>query len=205
MKFGNLNLNQVHKLLRLVGVKVSKKTLGLIVILIVGIVIWLQARSGDTLLRADYYDVTQVFDGDTIEVDMAGNLESVRMIGIDTPETHHPDVGVQCYGQEASDRTKQLLEGHRVRLVADELGTNRDRYDRLLRYVYDEQGTLINGLLVREGYAFATTAFRYGLSDLFSSYETAAHAQKIGIWAWCRVSYDSGHAQTQVLDESDKP
>src|SRR6266516_5996740 len=78
--------------------------------------------------------VTRVIDGDTIEAQIGGRVEDVRLIGVDTPETVKPDTPVQCFGPRASDFTHRLLEGRRVRLV---LGAERrDVYGRLLAYVY---------------------------------------------------------------------
>ena len=79
------------------------------------------------------YTVTGFSDGDTISVDMNGNKEKVRFIGVDTPETHKPNAPVQCYGPAASAFTKNVIGTKKVRLEADPLSTNRDRYDRLLR------------------------------------------------------------------------
>ena len=101
------------------------------------------------------YRVVKFDDGDTITVDMNGTVETVRFIGVDTPETHHPDRPIECYGREASDYTKRLIGGQKVRLQADPLDTNRDRYGRLLRYVYLPDNTLVEQKLIAEGYGFA--------------------------------------------------
>ncbi|MFZ1627172.1 MAG: thermonuclease family protein [Candidatus Moraniibacteriota bacterium] len=91
--------------------------------------------------------VTRVIDGDTFEIEGG---ERVRLIGIDTPETVKPNSLVECFGKESSDYLKQLIEGKSVRLEKDK--TDRDRYARLLRYVYlGDQ--FINKDLVRDGYA----------------------------------------------------
>lgn len=97
--------------------------------------------------------VVQVDDGDTIDVDLGGHRESVRLLGIDTPETHHPTKPVECYGAEASARTAELLPpGSRVRLVRD--AEARDRYGRLLAYVYRADDDLfVNLSLVTDGFA----------------------------------------------------
>jgi micrococcal nuclease len=93
--------------------------------------------------------VTEVVDGDTAHVSIDGHDETVRFIGIDTPEVD-PSIGVECFGKQASERNHELIDGERVRL---EVGTEeRDKYGRLLAYVYvgDE---FINAELVRGGYA----------------------------------------------------
>ena len=85
--------------------------------------------------------VVAVSDGDTIDVDFGGEVEPVRLLGIDTPETHHPTRPVECYGAEASARTAELLpEGTEVHLVRDVEA--RDRYGRLLAYVYRAEDDL---------------------------------------------------------------
>src|SRR5882724_5182239 len=78
------------------------------------------------------YAIAHFVDGDTIAVAMNGQTEKVRLIGVDTPETHKPNTPVQCYGPAAAAYTKQLIGQNKVRLQADPLDTNRDRYNRLL-------------------------------------------------------------------------
>src|SRR5207237_5495658 len=97
--------------------------------------------------------VERVVDGDTIIVNVAGRRERVRLVGIDTPESVEPNTPVQCFAVQASNRTKALLPpGTGVRLVRDV--EERDRYRRLLAYVYRlRDGLFVNLALVREGYA----------------------------------------------------
>lgn len=140
------------------------------------------------------YRVVKFDDGDTIEVDMNGTVETVRFIGVDTPETHKPNTPVQCYGPEASSYTKQLIGNQKVRLQADSLDTNRDRYGRLLRYVYLPDGTLLEQKLITEGYGFAYTYFPFEKSAEFSAYEQSAKTAGKGLWSACqvKVSADGG-------------
>lgn len=132
-----------------------------------------------------YYSVIKVYDGDTIEVDMAGTPEKIRMIGVNTPETHDPRKPVECFGQAASDYTHSQLDSRKVRLQADPINQNRDRYDRLLRYVYLEDGSLYNAQLIREGYGFAYTHFPFTKSSEFIALEKQAREQNKGLWASC--------------------
>ena len=83
---------------------------------------------------AESTTVTRVVDGDTIEVRLDGRIEKIRLIGIDTPESVKPGTPVECYAKAASAQTDRLLEGRRVRLEFD--AERRDRYGRLLAYVY---------------------------------------------------------------------
>ena len=86
-----------------------------------------------------FYEETQA---DKVEI--AGHVETVRLIGVDTPETVHPQKPVEYFGKEASAFTKRMAEGKTVRLEDDPQCTNRDRYGRLLRYVYLPDGKLLN-------------------------------------------------------------
>lgn len=141
------------------------------------------------------YRVVKFDDGDTIEVDMNGIVETVRFIGVDTPETHKPKTPVQCYGPEASSYTKQLIGNQKVRLQADSLDTNRDRYGRLLRYIYLPDGTLAEQKLITEGYGFAYTFFPFEKASEFSAYEQQAKAAGKGLWSACQVQVSADGGQ----------
>lgn len=132
-----------------------------------------------------FYRVVSFSDGDTITVDMDGKEERVRMIGVDTPETKDPRKPVQCFGQAASDFTKQLIGTNNVRLESDPLGTNRDKYDRLLRYVYLSDGRLVQAEIIRQGYGFAYTTFPFTKSEEFTALQREAREQNRGLWANC--------------------
>ncbi|MBX4201338.1 thermonuclease family protein [Candidatus Saccharibacteria bacterium] len=143
------------------------------------------------------YAIEHFVDGDTIAVNMNGSIETVRMIGIDTPETHRPNTPVQCYGPEAAAFTKQLIGQNKVRLQADSLDTNRDRYGRLLRYVYLPDGRMVETELLTHGYAFAYTQFPFEKTDQFSEYAQAASDAKKGLWGACQVTTETnGRQQT---------
>lgn len=133
-----------------------------------------------------YYRVVDFADGDTISIDMSGNTERIRMIGVDTPETQDPRKAVQCFGKAASDYTKQLIGDNPVRLQADELSTNRDRYNRLLRYVYLPDGRLVQEEIIKNGFGFAYTSFPFTKSDQFRQFETEARTQSKGLWGSCQ-------------------
>jgi micrococcal nuclease len=147
------------------------------------------------------YRVTEFADGDTLSVDMNGTVERVRFIGVDTPETHDPRKAVQCFGQAAADFTKNLIGQQPVRLEADPLNTNRDRYNRLLRYVYTPDGTLVNSEIIRRGYGFAYTSFPFSKADEFRALEEQARTTGTGLWGTCQPTqnqyggYTSNDAQ----------
>ncbi len=139
------------------------------------------------------YRVTRFSDGDTIVVDMNGTNEQIRFIGVDTPETHDPRKPVQCYGAAASAFTKRAIGFGRVRLEADTKSTNRDRYDRLLRYVYLQDGTLLNQELIRQGYGFYYPYFPFDKSDDFAAAQQEAQDAGRGLWKNCEpIPTDNG-------------
>jgi micrococcal nuclease len=142
------------------------------------------------------YAVSHFTDGDTISVSMNGKNESVRMIGVDTPETHKPNTPVQCYGPAASAFTKNLIGSQKVRLEADPTNQNRDRYGRLLRYIYLPDGRLVEAELIKNGYGFAYTSFPFTKKDDFVKLEDAARAANKGLWANCTVTETNGRKQT---------
>jgi micrococcal nuclease len=124
--------------------------------------------------------VTRVVDGDTIEVQIAGATYRVRYIGIDTPETVDPRRPVGCYGREASERNRQLVEGKTVGLEKDVSET--DDFGRLLRYVWVD-GEMVNATLVREGYATAATyPPDVKHQELFLSLQQEAIEAGRGLW-----------------------
>lgn len=145
------------------------------------------------------YTVTKFDDGDTIGVDMEGKTETIRFIGVDTPETHDPRKPVQCYGKDAASFTKQTIGNQRVRLEADPESDNRDRYDRLLRFVYLPSGQLLNYELVKEGYGFAITGFPHTKMETFVNAETEAKNNSRGLWGACQVNSSQGYFQTDAV------
>jgi micrococcal nuclease len=135
--------------------------------------------------------VSRVVDGDTLKL---SDGERVRLIGIDTPEVHYSDkllrdanssgkdaAAIQAMGQKASDFTKSLVAGKKVRLEFDV--KRRDRYGRLLAYVYLEDGTFVNAKIIEEGYAQVMTIppnVKY--SDLFLKLQREAREKGKGLW-----------------------
>ncbi len=131
-------------------------------------------------------EIVRVVDGDTVVVRIGGKEERVRLIGIDTPESVDPRSPVECFGQEASAHATGLLPpGTVVDLVRDVEG--RDRYDRLLAYVYRvEDGEFINLRLVEDGYA-AVATYPPNVAHTAELVAAAAKAREEGrgLWAAC--------------------
>jgi len=135
------------------------------------------------------YVIDHYVDGDTITVNMNGNIETIRFIGVDTPETHRPNTPVQCYGPEAAAYTQsQISRFGKVRLQADPLDTNRDVYGRLLRYIYLPDGTLMEDQLLKNGYGFAYLDFPFSRKEQFAADQKIAQEAKVGLWAACQPS-----------------
>ena len=139
-----------------------------------------------TAVQPGMYAIDHFIDGDTIAVNMNGNIEKVRFIGVDTPETHKPNTPVQCYGEQAAAFTKQQIGGGRVRLEADPKSTDRDRYNRLLRYVYLPNGTNLDETIIQNGYGFYYPYFPFTKSAQFAQAEAQAQVAHKGLWQSCK-------------------
>jgi micrococcal nuclease len=138
---------------------------------------------GQTEPRSATVTVTRVVDGDTVEVELEGETEDVRYIGVDTPETVKPGEPVDCFGPQASSFNHRLVEGRQVRLV---FGVERrDQYDRLLAYVYLGD-RFVNAILLRRGMA-RTLVFPPNdrFAERFERLETGAARAGRGLWGAC--------------------
>jgi micrococcal nuclease len=143
------------------------------------------AATQSTVVEANA-SLVRVVDGDTVVVDIGGQRETVRLLGIDTPETVKPNSPVECFGPEASANTKRLLpKGVALRLVRDVEA--RDDYGRLLAYVYlASDGSFVNLQIVRQGYATLLT-FPPNIAhvDEFVAAAQTAQQANLGLWAGC--------------------
>jgi micrococcal nuclease len=136
---------------------------------------------GDVL---DMYRVERVVDGDTIVVAHDGVLEKVRLLGINTPETVDPRKKVECFGKQASEKTKELVLGKEVTIEFDQTQGMRDKYDRLLAYVTTSDGIFVNNYLVASGYAYEYTYnIPYIHQAEFKKAQHDAQALGLGLWA----------------------
>ena len=130
-----------------------------------------------------YYPVVKVVDGDTITVLLGSKKETLRLIGINTPETVDPRRPVECFGKEASDYAKGRLMNTSVMLTNDPTQADRDRYGRLLRYVYLPDGSFINQEMIEKGYAYEYTySTPYLYQTAFKQAQTQAQQLKKGLW-----------------------
>lgn len=144
--------------------------------------------------------VTRVVDGDTIEVDLNGKVEKVRLIGVDTPETVHPTKGEEPYGKEASNFTKAQLTGKNVSLETDV--QERDNYGRLLAYIWVD-GKMFNEVLVREGYAqVATFPPNIKYVDRFTAAQQQARQGNKGLWGMTPGTVEQSQNTNQQQSET---
>ena len=136
--------------------------------------------------------VTRVVDGDTF---VLSTNERVRLIGVDTPEKFNSsklkkdaersqkDIKtIQKLGEESSNYAKKMVEGKKVILKTDKYSAEKDRYGRLLRYVYLEDGTCINSKIIEEGYGNAYTSFKFEKMDEYRQLEREARTNNRGLW-----------------------
>ena len=151
----------------------------------------------------DTFKVLKVVDGDTIQVDIRGKKEVVRLLGIDTPESVDPRKPVQCFAKEATNKMKSFVSGKSVILVDDSTQGNRDKYKRLLRYVYlpNSVRTFVNGEMVKQGYAFSYKEYPTKMLAKFNSFEKYAQEHNLGLWGSCPV----GPSPTKTVVKTTAP
>lgn len=189
------DIYEISKLLKAAGLK-QHSILYIIIIffitaLIIGSSLFEARKVNEKLLDPDLsqeFTVTKVVDGDTIDVKQDDQVARIRYIGMNTPETVKPNSPIECFGKEASNYNKSLLEGKKVVLESDIEDT--DKNGRLLRYVYfrDDSGKLImiNKKLVEDGYAYAASYppnVKY--QEIFRVAEKEAREAKRGLWRTC--------------------
>lgn len=163
--------------------------LGIGLLLLVAWTVWKQSVRASSLRwnTGQAVFVRRVVDGDTLLLE---NGARVRLLGVDTPETKHPERGVEPYGIEAYEKTRGLVEQRDVTLLFDR--ERRDQYGRLLAYVELADGSLLNMELVRAGYSRALVTFplatRY--KKLLLAAEEEAKGSGLGIWSLQELTQD---------------
>ncbi|MEN9881057.1 MAG: hypothetical protein RLZZ308_240 [Candidatus Parcubacteria bacterium] len=129
------------------------------------------------------YKVTDVVDGDTVKVSMNGTVETLRIIGLNTPETLDPRKPVECFGKEASNKAKELLTGKTVTLEADPSQTESDKYGRLLRFVFVD-GMDYGKYMIANGYAYEYTySSAYKYQKEYKQAQINAQTNQLGLWS----------------------
>jgi micrococcal nuclease len=131
------------------------------------------------------FTVIKVVDGDTLDIDIPdGKYEHtrIRLWGVDTPETKHPERGVMYFGPEAAEFATNLALGKQVTVYLDENNRTRGKFGRLLAYVKLPDGRFLNEVLLGEGFAYADTRFRHSLYHKYKQLEASAQSGKKGLW-----------------------
>jgi len=198
--------------------KLSKKQLKSVVFVLVLIIIYLTGHtsifktedlstatdsisedSSDNMIRVL---VSRVVDGDTLKIKIGDKEDIVRLIGINTPETVDPRKTVECFGKESSAKMKELAEGKEVLIVEDQTQGQKDKYQRLLAYVYLSDGTLLNQKMIEDGYAFEYTYnIPYEFQIEFKDAEKNARENNLGLWnkSVCDYATNPKKSSSKVL------
>lgn len=173
-----------------IKIKSPAETIATVLILLAIIGVWAYSpenaattESAEDSIYEGPYEVVKVVDGDTIKLLIDGETTTVRLIGIDTPESVHPDKSKNVpEGKLASDHTKELVED---KFVYIEYGEDpRDRYDRVLAYVYIDENTMLNAQILEDGYAEVYTLKPNNkYEEYFQNLEDEARSGNVGLWS----------------------
>lgn len=132
--------------------------------------------------RGSFYQVLRIIDGDTVEIEYGGDRTSVQLIGVNSPETVHPGKPPERFGREATAFTQSLLLNKFVYLAFD--GDKKDKYGRLLAYVYrDSDDLFVNLEIIRQGYGQTDARFPFKYMNLFKYHESQARSEKKMMWS----------------------
>lgn len=171
-----------------------KRTLAILALLFVIITVFASKTNAfyqeTEMDKKKLFRVVKVIDGDTITFSIRGKNESVRLLGIDTPESVDPRRPIQCFAKEATNKMKSFIDGKFVILIDDNTQGNRDKYKRLLRYVYlaDSVRTFVNGEMVKQGYAFSYRQYPTKMLGKFNRFEKYAREHNLGLWGSCPLN-----------------
>lgn len=166
----------------------------LLALVIAGVVLWSRLHtpigSDEDRYHNKLFTCVKVVDGDTIDIAIPDGDHPhtrIRLWGVDTPETVKPGEPPMYFGHEASAYTRSRVLGHPVRIVLSP-GQSRDKYERLLAYVYPDDGeNMLNEELLAGGYAYADSRFAHPWKERFIELEKRARRQKVGLWAGVTV------------------
>lgn len=154
--------------------------LALIIVMIIGAINQKTTQKEDHLLERQTYKVIEVVDGDTVKVEQLG---TIRLIGINTPETRAPGRPVECFGRQATEHLTKLINGKEITLEQDSSQQEVDRYGRILAYVH-HGGRNINLAMIEDGYAYEYTYnVPYKYQQDFKLAQDDARQNNRGLWA----------------------
>jgi micrococcal nuclease len=162
---------------------------GVVVVFVTGVFLFKTNENSRERVHIDpetLYPVTTVLDGDTFKVIVDKKVITVRLLGIDTPETVDPRKPAQCFGKEASEETKKLLLGQQVYVKLNPKREVTDKYGRYLVYVYRQDGLFVNEYLLQQGFAREYTyGSPYSFQKEFKQVQQESMNAKHGLWARC--------------------
>jgi micrococcal nuclease len=151
-----------------------------------------QAIEQRTLSEGDWqkyhgkvFTVLEVIDGDTLDIDIPDGEHPdtrIRLIGVDTPETRHPTVGLMYYGLEAAAFTTRLALGKKVTVLLDTVGDQRDRYGRLLAYLQLPDEKILNAEIIRNGYGYTYLSYPHSEFSVYKVLMQQAIDNQAGLW-----------------------
>lgn len=149
---------------------------------------WFTRSLGEISIDQDkLYPVTYVVDGDTFKARINSKNITVRVLGINTPETVDPRRRPECFGKEASDEAKGFLGNHKVKLHFNPHRELKDKYGRYLAYVYRDDGIFFNEYMLKGGFAHEYTyGSAYSFQQEFRSIELEARNSGKGLWGMCK-------------------
>lgn len=134
-------------------------------------------------ITSDFYEVLKVVDGDTIKVNVNNQVITIRMIGINSPESADPRRPVECFGKESTLKLVEILENKKVKLLADSTQSDKDQFDRYLRYVVLEDETDVNQEMIQDGYAYEFTYdIPYVNQTKYKEAQALAKQNNLGLW-----------------------
>lgn len=141
--------------------------------------------ANEEIRKSPTYRVLRVVDGDTIHIDYNGKDEKVRFIGLDTPETKDPRKPIQCFGREATAKMTEFAENKNVRLEFDKTQGERDKYGRILAFVYSEDNKNLAYEMIRQGYGneYTYNSNPYKYQSEFKEAARKAREENKGLWA----------------------
>ncbi|MFC2754805.1 MAG: thermonuclease family protein [Candidatus Nanogingivalis sp.] len=141
--------------------------------------------ANEEIRKSPTYKVLRVVDGDTIRIDYNGKDEKVRFIGLDTPETKDPRKPIQCFGREATAKMTEFAENKNVRLEFDRTQGERDKYGRILAFVYSEDNKNLAYEMIRQGYGneYTYNSNPYKYQSEFKEAARKAREENKGLWA----------------------
>lgn len=141
--------------------------------------------ANEEIRKSPTYQVLKVVDGDTIHISYNGKDEKVRFIGLDTPETKDPRKPIQCFGREATAKMTEFAENKNVRLEFDKTQGERDKYGRILAFVYNEDNKNLAYEMIRQGYGneYTYNSNPYKYQNEFKEAARKAREENKGLWA----------------------